>query len=121
MLDSQKKPKMLSKEHAKISIVLSQDGLPRMQLMDLGSTNGTYMNGKRVVKNKPVDLFPGSIVKFGRRKTSDLIYEVIVPGEISEKMALLAAKSRASSPLGKLLGGVSRRRRFDGGKLPNLF
>jgi hypothetical protein len=100
-LDSIKSPKMLSKVHAKIEIVLSKDdNEPKIQIRDMKSTNGTYINGKRV-KNKPADLFSGALLKLGRRRTSDLVYKVIVPKQLGQVLSKIAMY-RASSPIGKI-------------------
>ena len=112
MLDSKRNPKMLSKLHAQIQIEISNVGRPIIQLIDMNSTNGTYVkggdesNGNTMdwmrIKRKPIDLLNGSIIKFGRKRSSDLVYEVDISPTISNDIARLATKTRIGSPLGKV-------------------
>ena len=51
---------------------------------------------------KPIDLLNGSIIKFGRKRSSDLVYEVDISPTISNDIARLATKTRIGSPLGKV-------------------
>jgi pSer/pThr/pTyr-binding forkhead associated (FHA) protein len=51
----------MSSEHAELT---PHNG--RWQLRDLGSTNGTYLNGHTVVS--PEDIQPGDVIQFGRVK-----------------------------------------------------
>jgi pSer/pThr/pTyr-binding forkhead associated (FHA) protein len=51
----------MSSEHAELT---PHNG--RWQLRDLGSTNGTYLNGHTVVT--PEDIQPGDVIQFGRVK-----------------------------------------------------
>ena len=103
---------MLSKLHAQIQIEISNVGRPIIQLIDMNSTNGTYVkggdesNGNTMdwmrIKRKPIDLLNGSIIKFGRKRSSDLVYEVDISPTISNDIARLATKTRIGSPLGKV-------------------
>ena len=49
-----------SKEHATITF---HDG--KFHLVDRGSTNGTFLNTKRLVKNKPAEIGHGSLIRIG--------------------------------------------------------
>jgi pSer/pThr/pTyr-binding forkhead associated (FHA) protein len=51
----------VSGKHAEL---FTEDG--RLHVRDMGSTNGTYVNGKRI-ENRPVPLFDGDRVGFSRR------------------------------------------------------
>jgi pSer/pThr/pTyr-binding forkhead associated (FHA) protein len=51
----------MSSEHAELTPF---DG--RWQIKDLGSTNGTYLNGRSVVQAE--DIEPGDVIQFGRVK-----------------------------------------------------
>ena len=57
---------LLSRQHARITVVND-----RLQISDLNSTNGTYLNGKRI---EQADAFPGDELRFDK-----LIFEVIGP------------------------------------------
>jgi hypothetical protein len=110
-LDSKRNPKMLSKLHAQIQIEISNMGKPIIQLLDMNSTNGTYVTGGGYdkanlnwtkIKQKPVDLFDGNIIKFGRKRSSDLVYQVDISPTILNDIARLATHNRIGSPLGKV-------------------
>ena len=58
---------LVSRRHARISLSASQDN--HYFLEDLGSSNGTYINGVRVVK--PTPLTPGDQVHLG----SEIVFE----------------------------------------------
>ena len=49
-----------SKEHATVTF---HDG--KFYLVDRGSTNGTFLNTKRLVKNKPAEIGHGSLIRIG--------------------------------------------------------
>ena len=51
------------------------------QVQDLGSTNGTFVNGERL-ESEPVDLKPGSTISMGSGVT--LVYEAIPTGDALE-------------------------------------
>ena len=53
-------PPRVSRQHAQIS----WDGV-RAVVTDLGSTNGTFVNGRRLAPNVPEPLQPGDRVSFG--------------------------------------------------------
>ena len=89
-LDSKLFPKILSKQHATIVFMRSQHTTTALEddyskadfakklvpvLVDMGSTNGTLMNGRKVRKKKPVLLEHGAVLVFGGKK-SDLAYRV---------------------------------------------
>jgi len=51
----------VSKMHA--SLLLNSEG--KLVVADTGSTNGTYLNGKRIAYGKAIEIFGGDKVKFG--------------------------------------------------------
>ena len=54
-------PKAISRRHARIE----QEG-DRFYLTDLGSVNGTKLNGRRVPPNERMPLWNGDVIEFGR-------------------------------------------------------
>ena len=50
----------VSREHA-----LVQPGNQGLSLIDLGSTNGTHLNGRRLPPNEPYPLSDGDTIRFG--------------------------------------------------------
>lgn len=56
----------VSRHHARIELV-GQEGLPPVVLIsDLGSTNGTYINGRRILtRSGPVSLQHGDVIRVG--------------------------------------------------------
>jgi len=54
-------PKAISRRHARIE----QEG-DRFYLTDLGSVNGTKLNGRRVPPNERTPLWNGDVIEFGR-------------------------------------------------------
>jgi len=57
---------------SRLHAVVKRDG-PRVVLMDLGSANGTYINGKRLTTNIEQVLNHGDIVALGKLKIQVLI------------------------------------------------
>jgi hypothetical protein len=57
---------------SRLHAVVKRDG-PRVILMDLGSANGTYINGKRLTTNVEQALNHGDIVALGKLKIQVLI------------------------------------------------
>jgi len=57
---------------SRLHAVVKRDG-PRVILMDLGSANGTYINGKRLTTNVEQVLNHGDIVALGKLKIQVLI------------------------------------------------
>ena len=54
-------PKVLSRRHAQIE----QEG-DRFYITDLGSTNGTKLNGERLTPHRKYPLWEGDVLEFGR-------------------------------------------------------
>jgi pSer/pThr/pTyr-binding forkhead associated (FHA) protein len=50
----------ISRHHARL--LVSEDDI---QLIDLGSTNGSFVNDKKLEKNQPTPLNPGDEIRFG--------------------------------------------------------
>lgn len=63
----------LSRRHARIY----RDGTRRMVIEDLGSTNGTFVNGDRIVQ--PIAVAPGDVIKLG---SSLLTVRVEAPADV---------------------------------------
>ena len=51
----------ISRFHAKIVVLQGS-----VEVVDLGSTNGTFHKGARLSSNQPVDLPPGEVIGFWR-------------------------------------------------------
>ena len=99
-------PKILSKQHATIVFMRKREetALESAQksgsealgggramvrklvpiLVDMGSTNGTLVNGEKVIKRKPNLLRNGTVVAFGGKK-SDLIFRVEITERVRKK------------------------------------
>ena len=56
----------VSRRHAKLDLLVHGDEGSLVMLRDLGSTNGTFVNGKRVPGNdEPLHLFDGDVLRVG--------------------------------------------------------
>jgi diguanylate cyclase (GGDEF)-like protein len=56
----------ISRHHARIELVGQEDMAPVVLISDLGSTNGTYLNGRRILtRNGPVSLQHGDVIRVG--------------------------------------------------------
>ena len=55
---------LCSRYHAQIIKLFDPQGI-RYQIIDLGSSNGTFVSGQRLVPNEPVWLTPGNVIKIG--------------------------------------------------------
>jgi hypothetical protein len=56
---------LCSRHHARIEIVKTTEGSRCYQLMDVGSSNGTYVNGQRLTIQQPVVLNVGDQIRIG--------------------------------------------------------
>lgn len=56
---------LCSRHHARIERVQSPQGQPQYQLVDVGSSNGTYLNQQRLTPQQPVPLVSGAVIKMG--------------------------------------------------------
>lgn len=65
-------------------------GAERWQLLDMGSVNGTVVNGERLDKNRPVDLQSGDILSFWR-----YVFEY---HDLDSFVAILRRLSKRKSP-----------------------
>ncbi|WP_416671913.1 FHA domain-containing protein [Egbenema bharatensis] len=54
-----------SRYHARIERSLTPDGAILYQLIDVGSSNGTFLNQQRLVSNQPAPLDGGAVIKIG--------------------------------------------------------
>ncbi|MEK6222421.1 MAG: FHA domain-containing serine/threonine-protein kinase [Chloroflexota bacterium] len=59
----------ISRNHARLLV-----GLEEIILKDSESTNGTWINGKRIQANKPVKIEHGNVIQLGRLKVQFLVY-----------------------------------------------
>jgi hypothetical protein len=75
-------------------------------LSDMGSTNGTFKNGQKVVGNVP--LWPGDAIKLGQTGPTLTVLELDLTS--NGAVAPPAVKSRAAVPVGKPAQGVSETR-----------
>ena len=64
----------ISKLHAQFLAGVASDGL---QLVDLGSQNGTWLDGERLAPNRPAEVRPGAQLTFG-----DLVTRLVSPLEL---------------------------------------
>jgi len=56
----------VSRHHARIELVGQEELAPIVLISDLGSTNGTFVNGRRILpRNGPVSLQHGDVVRVG--------------------------------------------------------
>jgi regulator of protease activity HflC (stomatin/prohibitin superfamily) len=56
---------LCSRRHARIERVLNAENHVQYQLIDVGSSNGTYVNNQRLVAQQPIVLSPGSLIRIG--------------------------------------------------------
>ena len=68
-LDSDEQPHMVSREHLSLRHVSTEDGIPVWRLEDPGSTNGTTINGLRVVRARLCD---GDVIGIGGAATTSI-------------------------------------------------
>lgn len=103
----------VSGEHAQFTI--GQDG--KLHLTDLGSTNGTFLNGQQLSGGASVPVEPGSKVKFGKNGPEvrvDYVPEASAEKKEIEKLkSEMAAKEQQQAAskkkmviVGCILGGV---------------
>lgn len=56
----------VSRHHARIELVGQEDLAPIVLISDLGSTNGTFVNGRKILtRNGPVSLQHGDVIRVG--------------------------------------------------------
>lgn len=58
---------LCSRYHAQIIQQTDPQGIAGYQLIDLNSSNGTFVDGQRVVRNQPVWLTSGNVIKIGNQ------------------------------------------------------
>ncbi len=58
---------LCSRNHARI-IKLADQGTVRYQLIDVGSSNGTFVGGQRLASNQPFWLTPGNVIRIGTQE-----------------------------------------------------
>jgi smad nuclear-interacting protein 1 len=63
-----------SKEHAALQYRKKPGGSPALYLIDLESTNGTFLNGERVVPAHYIEMKDGDVVTFGQ-STKDYVFK----------------------------------------------
>lgn len=56
---------LCSRNHARIEKVIKAEGASCYQIIDVGSSNGTFLNNQRLIPHQPVPLNPGSLIKIG--------------------------------------------------------
>lgn len=56
---------MCSRRHARIERVLNAENQVQYQLIDVGSSNGTYVNNQRIAPQQPIVISPRSLIRFG--------------------------------------------------------
>ena len=55
----------VSRKHARLQMKQSGPGAPDWYLVDLGTTSGTFLNGRRIPAHEPQKLQPGDRVSVG--------------------------------------------------------
>jgi phage tail-like protein len=83
---------LISRQHARLECTPAG-----CQITDLGSANGTYLNGERLAPNAPTPLVHGAVLEIGPYR---LTYEQIpvAPAAPAESAAEKPAKRRATKP-----------------------
>jgi hypothetical protein len=59
---------LCSRNHAQIIKLTDSQGTVRYQLVDIGSSNGTFLGGQRLASNQPSWLTSGNIVRIGSQE-----------------------------------------------------
>lgn len=59
---------LCSRNHARIDKHTDSQGTVRYQLIDAGSSNGTFVGGQRLTPNQPFWLTPGNIIRIGSQE-----------------------------------------------------
>jgi pSer/pThr/pTyr-binding forkhead associated (FHA) protein len=83
----------VSRRHAEVTL---EDG--EITVTDLGSTNGTQVDGKRLAPNEPAPILPGAVVRFGSATLA-------LPGE-----SVNAAATPAEATIVTSLEGIDQTR-----------
>ena len=71
----------ISRFHAKLHVLPDEE---KVNLYDLNSTNGVYIDGLKQPANEPIELKPGDIISFGvdpKTKLSEFLYKIEVVNE----------------------------------------
>lgn len=55
---------LCSRNHARIECTVNE-GMPQYQIIDIGSSNGTYVNNQRINPHQPIVLHPQSLIRIG--------------------------------------------------------
>ena len=82
----------VSGKHARISVV---DG--KYYVTDRGSSNGTWLNGRKLQGNKSAQLHPGDFVEFGAHGTAGVTYKVKQMHRSQRDQGLLASNKDGTS------------------------
>lgn len=56
---------LCSRKHARIERLLTERNQTQYQLIDVGSSNGTFVNGQRLVPQQPIALHSPSLIRIG--------------------------------------------------------
>jgi hypothetical protein len=59
---------LCSRNHAQIVKLTDPQGNLRYQLIDVGSSNGTFVGGQRLAPNQPFWLTPGNVIRIGSQE-----------------------------------------------------
>lgn len=59
---------LCSRNHARIIKLTDPQGRVRYQLIDVGSSNGTFVGGQRLAPNQPFWLTPGNVIRIGTQE-----------------------------------------------------
>ena len=82
-LDSLQHLTMVSRRHCRIG---AKRGVPNTWTVeDLGSANGTAVNGRRLCSSKRVRVAQGDLIVIGSRGVSEAVYRVVTRGAEPER------------------------------------
>ncbi len=100
----------VSSDHA--ALFTGDDG--KLQVVDLGSKNGTFLNGTKIGANSPVPVEPGSTIEFGKNGPKVKLDYVPGPKKAGATRVMLAQvqqdleaqKAKAASASTKMIVGI---------------
>ncbi|HBC85793.1 MAG TPA: hypothetical protein DCZ94_02440 [Lentisphaeria bacterium] len=88
ILISGEEDSMISRQHCVVQLEF-----PEARLKDIGSKNGTYLNGMKIEKDKNYDIKSGDIIKAGKSVFAVDIFKVKVDGKSKRETKLMDAVS----------------------------
>lgn len=87
---------LVSREHLKATLISEK----KVELTDLGSTNGTYVNNRRLIKDKPVIVGPADSIALAKLELVVDPFSYLLPKREADASSKRAAANRiAADPL----------------------